>query len=129
MRRENVRTSATLSSLAPILLSLRQHRAEGAGDTDRLIELLNRPLDVVVGFEHRVGVEDEFDVGVELARLPLDRRRLADRRRAAESRELDALLRAERLSPFNRAIGAAIVDQDDPSRSHRLAQRPTPGRA
>jgi hypothetical protein len=110
------------SSADPILLALRQHRAEGAGDTDRLVQFLDGPFDVVVGFEDRVGVEDEFDVGVQLAGLPFDRRRLADRLAPLNRAKLHALLGAERSGPFDGAITAAIVDQDDLSRSHRLPQ-------
>ena len=75
----------------PIPLSQRQDRPAGAGDADGLIQLLDRSLEVVVRLEQRVCVEDEQHVGVERARLLLDRRRLADRGGTPDDDDIGAM--------------------------------------
>ena len=62
-----------------VFLSLRQNRPKGTRDAHRLVEFLNRSLDVVGGLEHGIGVQNEFNVRVELPRLTLECWRLADR--------------------------------------------------
>src|SRR6266545_496490 len=57
----------------PVSAALREDGAERAGNPDRLIQLLDGALDVVVGFEHGVRVQNKLDVGIELTRLALDR--------------------------------------------------------
>ena len=77
------------------------HAGEAVGwparrrDADSLIELLNCPLEVVTRFENGIAVEDELDIGIELDRLALDRRGLANRLRALNRDQLDAVLLTE----------------------------------
>jgi hypothetical protein len=103
-------------------VSQRQHQSAGAGDADGLVEIVYRPLDVVVGLEHGVGVEDELDVGIELACLLPDRRRLADRSGAPDHGHLDAVEFAERSRPRRGSIAAAVVDDNDTPRTTSLTE-------
>ena len=103
-----------------VFLSLRQNRAECAGNPDGLIQLLNRPLDIVVRLEHRVRVKNELDIRVELTSLTLDRRRLADRLSALNRNEINAMVDAERLRASTVRSRAAVVDQDDLTRPECL---------
>src|SRR5262249_51453345 len=114
---QNLRT--VLGSLA-IAVPLGKNHAARAGDANRLIQLLNRSLNIVVGFEHRVGIEDELDIGIELARLTFDRRRLSDRCAPLNRNQLDVLQRTERLGTCDGAVGTAVVNENDPPRTERL---------
>ncbi len=105
-----------------LLAAERQDRAARAADAGRLIQLLHRARDVVGRLEDRVGVEDELDVGVELARLALDRRRLADRLAPADGEDLDVLRGAVRLGHLHRLVVAPIVHEDDAAGLQGLPQ-------
>jgi hypothetical protein len=101
---------------------LRQDHSARAGDADRLIQLLHGSLDIVVGFEHRVGVENEFDIGVELARLPLDGWCFSDWRSALDDRQVDLLQRTEQSGANHRTVRASVVDENNSPRTKRLAR-------
>lgn len=64
---------------ARVLLCAAAAGAERARDADGLIQFLNGALDIFVGLEHRIGVEKDLNVRIELPCLALDRRRLAYR--------------------------------------------------
>jgi hypothetical protein len=106
---------------APVALPQRQDGSARARDAGGLAEVVDGSLDVVVGLEHRIGVEDELHIRVEPARLLLDRRRLADRHATLNDGELDAVKFAERSGALRRRVRAAIVDEDDSPRPKRLA--------
>src|SRR5262249_1477686 len=109
-----------LLDLSAVLFALRQDGSKGARDADRLIQLLNRSLDVGARLEYGVGVENELDVGVELARLTFDCRRLADRRAALNREKIDVVQPAERRRALDGAIVAPVVDEDDTPGPHGL---------
>jgi hypothetical protein len=102
-----------LRERVPVLRPHRQDVAAGAGDADALVELLHAALDVVRRFQERVAVEDELDVAIELARLALDRRRLADRGRALDDDEVQPGRRRVFARARHGLVLAAVVDQDD----------------
>ena len=105
-----------------VLLAQRQNRPACAGNPDALVQLLDRSFDIVVRLEHRVGVEDELDIGVELTGLTLDRRRLANRLSAPDGDEIEVVKLAEGFGELDRPVGAAIVDEDDLAWAQRLSQ-------
>src|SRR5690242_5115604 len=94
----------TVQSPLAIAAPLRKNDAAGARDANRLIQLLNRSLDIVVGFENRVGVENELDIGIEFACLTLDRRCLPDRCPPLDRNELDLLERTECFGTCDGAV-------------------------
>ena len=109
--------------LPPIAPPQRQNGSARRCDADALVELLDGALDVVRRLENRVAVENELDVGIELPRLPLDGRRLADRLVTLDGDQLDPVLLAERPRTHDRAVGAAVVDQDHAMRAQCLAEQ------
>lgn len=104
---------ASLFNLAPVANALGKNRSECGGDADGLIELLHGPFDIVVRLENRVRVQDEFDVGIKLACLPFDRRRLSDGRSALDGDQIDLLQCAKRFRAFDGSVVASVVDKDD----------------
>ena len=101
----------------------RQDCAACARDTDRLVQLLDGALDVVVGLENGVAIEHELDVGVVVARLPLQRGGLANRIPAFDGDELDAGVRAECPCTVDGLVGTSVVNQNDLPRFERLVKQ------
>ena len=100
---------------------MRQDDAARAGDAGRLIQLLHGSLDIIVGFENRVGVQNELDIGIELTRLTFDGWRFSDWRAPLDGDQIDLLQRTERFGTGDRTIRTSIIDENDPPGAERLA--------
>ena len=109
-----------LRDLLAVAVAQRVDHAGRRGDAGDAPQLGDEVLDKVVRDQHRVGVEDEFDIALEIARFDLDAGGLADRVASANDPDGEIVGRGEGLRDRGGIVVAAVVDDRHRARLQRL---------